>query len=86
MPVSVLLLGMILLTVGFAVRAEGPVGAVGAVSGAVFSDFPLYFVENRGQLAERVAFYLRGRETSVFFTPQGVTYALTENRAHESPG
>ncbi len=38
---------------------------------------PLYFVENRGQADERVAFYLQGRETAVYFTPQGVTYSLT---------
>ena len=83
-PVSVLLLGMILLAVGFAARAEAPEGPTGresgAASGAVFSDFPLYFVENRGQLAEGVAFYLEGRETSVYFTPQGLTYALTGSR------
>ena len=80
------------VAVGFAARAEAPEGAAGresgaasgresgAASGAVFSDFPLYFVENRGQLAEGVAFYLEGRETSVYFTPQGLTYALTGSR------
>ena len=78
------------VAVGFAVRPEAPVGAAGRESGAasdaVFSDFPLYFVQNRGQVAEGVAFYLQGRETSVFFTPQGVTYALTGSPAHQGPG
>ena len=88
-PVSVLLLGMILRAVGFAAQAEAPEGATGresgTASGALFSDFPLYFVENRGQVAEGVAFYLEGRETSVYFTPQGLTYALTGSAAHGSP-
>ena len=42
-----------------------------------FADFPLYFVENRGQVQGPVGYYLEGRDTAVYFTPQGVTYALT---------
>ena len=44
---------------------------------ALFQAFPLYFIENRGQVEEPVDFYLEGREASVYFTPGGVTYALT---------
>ena len=44
---------------------------------ALFQAFPLYFIENRGQVEEPVGFYLEGREASVYFTPGGVTYALT---------
>ena len=36
---------------------------------AVIHDFPLYFIENRGQLEEPVGFYLEGREASVYFAP-----------------
>src|SRR4030095_7340455 len=39
---------------------------------------PLYFVENRGQLDSRVAFYLQGRDKSLYFTEQGVTFVLTD--------
>ena len=37
---------------------------------------PLLFVENRGQTDPRVAFTVRGRDKSLFFTPEGVTIAL----------
>ena len=37
---------------------------------------PLYFVENRGQLDDRVAYYVQGRDTSVYFTGQGLTFAM----------
>ncbi len=38
---------------------------------------PLYFIENLGQLDERVGYYLQGRDTTVYFTADGVTLALT---------
>jgi hypothetical protein len=37
---------------------------------------PLYFVENQGQMDEQVAYYVQGRDTSVYFTSEGVTFAL----------
>src|SRR6266540_5841154 len=39
---------------------------------------PLYFVENRGQLDSRVAFYVQGRDTTLYFTAEGMTLVLTE--------
>jgi len=39
---------------------------------------PLYFVENQGQLDERVAYYIQGSDKTIYFTPEGVTFALTE--------
>ena len=33
-----------------------------------YGKLPLYFVENRGQLDARVAYYIQGRDTSVYFT------------------
>jgi hypothetical protein len=41
---------------------------------------PLYFIENRGQLDSRVAFYLQGREKTLYFTEQGVTFVLMDSR------
>ena len=38
---------------------------------------PLYFIANRGQLDERVAYYVQGRDTAVYFTAAGITFALT---------
>ena len=45
-----------------------------------FGKLPLYFIENRGQLDSRVAYYVQGRDTGVFFTSRGVTFALTGHR------
>lgn len=42
-----------------------------------FGQLPLYFVENRGQVDARVAYYVQGRDTSVYFTAGGVTLAQT---------
>ncbi len=39
---------------------------------------PLYFIENRGQVDERVAYYLQGRDKSVYFTCGGLTFVLSE--------
>src|SRR6266568_2235392 len=38
---------------------------------------PLYFIENRGQADPRVAYYVQGAGTSVYFTRAGITYALS---------
>src|SRR6266571_8730992 len=38
---------------------------------------PLNFIENRGQADPRVAYYVQGGGTSVYFTRAGITYALS---------
>ncbi len=49
---------------------------------------PLYFIENRGQLDSRVAYYVQGRDTTLYFTLDGMTMALTDpkNRERASKG
>ncbi len=42
----------------------------------LLSDLPLAFTENKGQLDERVAFHLQGRNTAAYFTSQGMTLSL----------
>lgn len=44
---------------------------------AVLDDLPLYFIENRGQVDAPVAYYVQGRDTTLYFTPEGLTYAFT---------
>jgi hypothetical protein len=39
---------------------------------------PLYFIENRGQIDGRFDFYVPGSDTSVHFSPDGVTYVLAD--------
>jgi hypothetical protein len=58
-----------------AVKEPG-VGAKTQVQAAL-SKLPLYFIENRGQLDARVAYYLQGRDTAVYFTATGLTFTLT---------
>src|SRR6266487_6994665 len=41
---------------------------------------PLYFIENRGQLDSRVAYYVQGRDTTLYFAADGMTLAQTEHR------
>ena len=42
-----------------------------------FDKLPFYFVENQGQLDEQVAFYIQGSDKTIYFAPDGVTFALT---------
>ena len=39
---------------------------------------PLYFIENQGQLDKQVAYNVQGRDTSVYFTNDGITLTLQE--------
>jgi len=34
-----------------------------------FGKLPLYFVENHGQLDERVAYYIQGSDKTIYFSP-----------------
>src|SRR6202162_1719000 len=45
---------------------------------------PLYFIENRGQLDSRVAYYVQGRDTTLYFTAEGMTLVQTEQRHGEN--
>jgi len=41
-----------------------------------FGRLPLYFIENRGQTDPKVAYYIKGKEKTLFFTRDGITFAL----------
>ncbi len=42
-----------------------------------FGRLPLYFIANQGQVDdEQVAFYVKGEDKTLFFTPGGITFAL----------
>ena len=45
-----------------------------------FGNLPLYFIENRGQVDKRVAYYVQGSDATLYFTSGGVTFALTGGR------
>ncbi|MCX6564566.1 MAG: SBBP repeat-containing protein [Candidatus Aminicenantes bacterium] len=44
-----------------------------------FGKMPVYFIENRGQMDERVAYYVQGKDKSLYFTSEGMTIALSGN-------
>jgi hypothetical protein len=39
---------------------------------------PLYFIANQGQMDARVAYYVQGSDKTLYFTPEGVTFALSD--------
>jgi hypothetical protein len=45
---------------------------------ADFGRMPLYFIANRGQMDDRVAYYIQGKDKTLFFTSEGVTFVLTK--------
>ncbi|MBI4774982.1 MAG: hypothetical protein HY788_12525 [Deltaproteobacteria bacterium] len=58
-----------------------PLFAAGPAPMENFGKIPLYFVENRGQTDSRVAFYVQGRNTTVYFTKEGITFRSWEYKA-----
>jgi len=48
-----------------------------------FGKMPLYFIPNQGQMDARVAYYLQGKDKTIYFTSEGLTYVLSERRAGE---
>ncbi|MGH8472876.1 MAG: SBBP repeat-containing protein, partial [Gammaproteobacteria bacterium] len=76
---------MALLLVSAAPAAE-PDAATKARVEAAFGQLPLLFIENRGQLDRTVAYYVQGRSTSLYFTPGGLTFALSGKPAAPRAG
>jgi len=60
------------------IRAQSP-----AVFAAGLEDMPLHFIENQGQLNDVVGYYIQGRDKNIYFTPEGVTFALTDRGSLE---
>ena len=53
-------------------------GSVQQVSAdQALSKLPLYFIENRGKLDSRVAYYVQGRDKTLYFTSRGIVMSLT---------
>jgi hypothetical protein len=56
-------------------------GDAGVHADRDFGKMPLYFIENQGQLPKDVDFYVQGSDKTLYFTPQGVTFALAGKKA-----
>src|SRR5437870_2788388 len=50
-----------------------------------YGKLPLTFIANRGQLDRRVAYYVPGRDKSLYFTKGGVTFALAGKSDDQRP-
>ena len=48
-----------------------------------FGRMPVYFIANEGQMDERVAYYITGKDKQIYFTPEGVTFVLAGNEEGE---
>ncbi len=44
---------------------------------------PVYFIPNRGQMDEPVAYYVQGQDKSIFFTAEGITFSLVRPEKKE---
>jgi hypothetical protein len=42
-----------------------------------FGQMLMYFIANKGQMDERVAYYVKGKDKSLYFTSEGMTIALS---------
>lgn len=61
-------------------QAPAPDAATKARLEKGFGQMPLYFIENRGQLDSRVAYFVQARDTAVYFTLEGVTFSLADRK------
>ncbi len=48
-------------------------------SGSGFGKFPLQFIPNEGRTDRAVAYYVEGREKTVYFTAEGLTFVFTDS-------
>ncbi len=47
---------------------------------------PLYFIANKGQVDEQVDYYVQGLDKSIYFTADGVTFALSGATSRDTNG
>ena len=61
-----------------------PIDGIKAPAGATlkidtdYGKMPLYFIPNQGQLDKQVAYYVQGKDKTLYFTEKGITFALTK--------
>jgi uncharacterized repeat protein (TIGR01451 family) len=67
-------------TTGLSISEPSESDSLLARAHEVDNKLPLYFIENRGQIDARVAYYVEGRDTSLYFTSRGVTFDLRSEK------
>jgi hypothetical protein len=58
----------------------------GIKADADFGKMPLYFIPNQGQVDKPVAYYVQGKDKKIYFTPAGITFALTSSAPIKESG
>lgn len=53
------------------------------IEGEDYHKLPLYFIQNNGQLDERIKFYEKGNRHALFFTRRGVYFSFVNNQHSE---
>jgi hypothetical protein len=84
---------IILTVIAMTVNGTEPVVAWPHASAGVaqrdtgYGNIPIFFIPNKGHLDERVVYAIQGKNKSIYFTPEGLTFVLTEkvntSTAHE---
>jgi hypothetical protein len=89
---SVAIFGSILICVfllGFGAKeptsqaSQSVAGAPTVVVDRSFGKMPLYFIRNEGQVDSRVGYYIQGKDKTIYFTSEGLTYVLSEIKGGE---
>ena len=66
------------LLTAFSLEAQSPTGPGLRAAGSMLGRMPIHFVQNQGVYPDHVAYYVRGRDKTLYFTPEGVTVALKD--------
>jgi hypothetical protein len=75
-----------LVVVALPLAPTAPLGQAATVQAQMdWGQMPLYFVANQGQMDGRVAYYVQGSDKTLYFTPEGVTFALASPPSAAAP-
>jgi hypothetical protein len=58
------------------VTSSSAAGTAACNADESFGRQPIYFIENQGQLSEEAAYYVKGSKKTLYFTSEGITFAL----------
>ena len=51
-----------------------------------YGKMPLFFIPNHGQMDKKVYYYVQGKDKTVYFTSEGITYSLISQSESSKPG
>ena len=72
--------GMVAVNAQRSISASAPANRI-LHSQPDFGKMPVNFIPNRGQLDERVAYYVQGKDKTIYFGAEGVTFVLAKTES-----